>query len=450
MKMLLAQTLRKESEMASDPTPLRKKRHHGEPCWFTQWYDDGKKRRDKWFGKVSEVSEREARAQFNIWCGKWRSEDRVKNPKATQFTYTCTDLATDYLAHARRTFIKHGKMTSHVWEVAYAMQAIMDTFGKLPASDVEAPDLAALRDAMIYGRAGDDAAARSVRTVNGRLTAIKQAYAWARQKGLVTREALTDVMVVQPLVVGRCEATGPGEIAPVSADVVAATKAKCASPVAAMIELSWLTGMRPGEVILMRPVDIEVTEDVWLYYPSVHKMEHKDKQRIVALGPKAQDILRGFIDRPADAYLFSPAEAQAERSARRRATRKTQPFKSWYKAPAKDATKRLGDVYTESAYRKAIHHACRLAWPFPGRLPAKKLTALTPALQAKYAAERKAWEDAHRWQPNQLRHAAATRMNTQFGLEDVSVNLGHSDLRTTRIYALPDVSKAVEIARKVG
>lgn len=451
--MMLAQTLKQEPAMASVPTPLRPKPHHGEPCWFTQWYDDAGKRRDKWFGKVADVGEREAKARFALWLAKWRTEGRVQNPQATKYTYSCKDLAADYLAHARRIFVKHGRLTSHVWEVAYGMQALVDTFGDRPASDVEASDLAGLRDAMIRGRAGDPAAVRSIRTVNGRLTVIKQAYAWAREKGLVTREAMADVLIVGRLVAGRCDAAGPVEVPPVGADVVAATKARCPSAVAAMVELQWLTGMRPGEVCIMRRVDIEVGEGrdaVWLYYPSEHKLEHKGKQRIVPLGPLAQAVLRPFMDRPADAPLFSPAEADAERRAARLARRKPQPFPSWYKTPKAGHAKRMGVVYGEAAYRKAIHHACRLAWPFPGHLSAKRLAALSPAGQAEYAAKRKAWEDAHRWQPNQLRHAAATRMNTQFGLEDVSVNLGHSDLRTTRIYALPDVGKAVEIARKVG
>ncbi len=38
-----------------------------------------------------------------------------------------------------------------------------------------------------------------------------------------------------------------------------------APQVAAMIRLQQLTGMRPGEVVLMRPVDIDRNGNVWIY-----------------------------------------------------------------------------------------------------------------------------------------------------------------------------------------
>ena len=55
----------------------------------------------------------------------------------------------------------------------------------------------------------------------------------------------------------------------------------------AMIELQGLTGMRPGEVVLMRTSDLEMTGDVWTYTPHRHKTEHHGKKREVLLGPRA-------------------------------------------------------------------------------------------------------------------------------------------------------------------
>lgn len=60
-----------------------------------------------------------------------------------------------------------------------------------------------------------------------------------------------------------------------------------------MIDLQWLTGMRPGEATIMRACDIDMTGgDVWLYTPHEHKMEHKGKLRVIPLGPQAQAVLR--------------------------------------------------------------------------------------------------------------------------------------------------------------
>lgn len=82
--------------------------------------------------------------------------------------------------------------------------------------------------------------------------------------------------------------------------------------------------------------------------------------------------------------------------------------------------KRKGaDEYSTRSYRDAIHRAC---------------------LRAKI----------DRWNPNQLRHAAATEIRKRFGLEAAQVTLGHSNANVTQIYAERDLSKAAEIMRQVG
>jgi integrase len=86
-----------------------------------------------------------------------------------------------------------------------------------------------------------------------------------------------------------------------------------------------------------------------------------------------------------------------------------------------------GSCYTESSYRKAIHHACRKAGIEP-------------------------------WNPNQLRHTHGTEVRRVFGiaaLEDAGLEaaretLGHTDSRTSEIYAKESLERAMLIARRVG
>ncbi len=54
------------------------------------------------------------------------------------------------------------------------------------------------------------------------------------------------------------------------------------------------------------------------------------------------------------------------------------------------------------------------------------------------------------WSPNQLRHAKATELRREFGIEAAQVTLGHSSPRTTEIYAERDLKAARDIARKTG
>ena len=83
-----------------------------------------------------------------------------------------------------------------------------------------------------------------------------------------------------------------------------------------MIDVQLLTGMRPGEVVLMRTCDIDRSADVWVYRPEHHKTLHHGHDRAIYIGPKCQELLTPLLkkDEP-EAYLFSPADAERERLA---------------------------------------------------------------------------------------------------------------------------------------
>jgi integrase len=158
--------------------------------------------------------------------------------------------------------------------------------------------------------------------------------------------------------------------------------------VADMVRLQRLAGMRPEEVCMIRPADIDRSGDVWSYVPKTHKMEHKDRQRIIFLGPQAQAILTPYLLRAEDQVCFVPKRKGA-------------------------------DEYSTRSYRDAIHRACDRA-------------------------------KIDHWSPNQLRHAAATEIRKRYGLEGAQVALGHSNANVTQIYAERDTAKAIEIMREVG
>jgi hypothetical protein len=103
--------------------------------------------------------------------------------------------------------------------------------------------------------------------------------------------------------------------------------------------------------------------------------------------------------------------------------------------PKKNAKRSPGDCYSTNSYRRAIHRACELAFPAPDDLPEERLQE---------------WRKQHQWSPNQLRHAAATLIRHQFGLEGAQLILGHARADITQLYAQRDTSRAVEIMRQVG
>jgi integrase len=68
-------------------------------------------------------------------------------------------------------------------------------------------------------------------------------------------------------------------VKPVLEEIIHRTIPFMLKPVQAMVLLQLYTGMRPGEVVLMRPCDIDQSQDVWVYMPERHKNEWRDQRR---------------------------------------------------------------------------------------------------------------------------------------------------------------------------
>lgn len=206
---------------------------------------------------------------------------------------------------------------------------------------------------------------------------------------------------------------------------------------AAMIELQLITGMRSGELVIMRTADIDRGGPVWVYTPTRHKTQHHGHERIVYLGRRAQAILTLFLKLDPIAYLFSPAEVAHERR-EAAATRRMTPLNCGNRAGTnrKGQPKRApGASYTDATYARAVARACDKAFP-----PACDLAA----------QELKAWQKAHRFHPHQLRHAAATQFRRDYKLETARALLGQKSMDAAEIYAEMDMDKAREAMRAIG
>jgi integrase len=231
-------------------------------------------------------------------------------------------------------------------------------------------------------------------------------------------------------------------------------------PVRALVRLQLLTGARAGELLGMRACDIEMNprSGVWIYRPEQHKNAFREHERTIYLGPRAQRILRRFlVGRPTTAFLFSPAEADAERRARLHNARRT-PLNQGNRPGSNRRTAPLrspGDCYTTASYRRAIWYACDRAFPPPAPL-AKVSKETIKQWEVRLKGHRQwdallDWRREHRWHPHQLRHTAATTLRRQFGLEAAQLTLGHSSATVTdAVYAERDHAKVIEIMNRVG
>jgi integrase len=279
--------------------------------------------------------------------------------------------------------------------------------------------------------------------VNQRIGRIRRLFKWALENEMLPPSVLLGLQSVRGLQRGRSKARETEPVRPVSPALVEDTLPFMNRQVAAMVRVQMLTGMRPGEVCIMRGCDLDMTGSVWLYRPGsdqgevgTHKTAHHGHQRVVAIGPKAQGIIRPFLRLDTRAFLFSPKEAAAERNARRRQERKTPMTPSQAKRKAKLRPERApGQHYTTSSYAHAIAHACDKA----DTAAHEKDKSIPPEQRV-----------IPHWHPHQLRHTAATAIRREYGLDVARVVLGHRSPQITELYAELDVNRAAEVMEKLG
>ena len=145
---------------------------------------------------------------------------------------------------------------------------------------------------------------------NKRIGRIKRVFKWAVAEELIESSVYHGLQALTGLRFGRTEARETEPIKPVADKDVDAILPFLAPRICAMLKLQRLTGMRPCEVVLMRGCDIDRSDDVWVYEPLIHKNRWRGHRRLIALGPRAQNLLLSFLDRDAEAFLFSPREAE--------------------------------------------------------------------------------------------------------------------------------------------
>lgn len=389
------------------PTTSLKLRRGGDGYYRTSWVDDSGQRHSRSFGKKRD----DAWARFREFTFQWNRSPRIRNPDAFHeptireaFGLLPGDPAAEteeerlhgsgFRRHARTHYRRRdGTQTGEATNFEEAMGPVLELFGHLRPSGFAPPELEQVQQLMI-------ALDISLGVINARTRRIRQVWRWFVAKGICEVDVLNTLKAMLPLSPGRCDARVTDKVEAVPDALVDAVLEHVPPTLAAMIRLQWLTGMRPGEVTIMRPVDIDTTGPTWIYTPFRHKNEHRRMKRKIPLGARAKAIVEPFLaGRALDGYLFTPAGAMAERGLA--------------------AGSRLGERYNTQAYGFAIAKVCR----------EKGI--------------------AH-WSPNQLRHNLASRVRREYGLEDEQAMLGHGKTNTADIYDHTLLERAIRVAEKVG
>jgi integrase len=295
--------------------------------------------------------------------------------------------------------------TGETDNIKLAMPQVIDLFGDALAERFGPKALKAVQQEMI----DEDLC---INVINQRVRKIRHVFKWLAGEELIPASTWHGLQAVEALKPGRTAARSTAPVQAVPDEYVEAVRKHAPSTMDAMIQVQYLTGMRPGEVCSMRPIDIEMTGKVWIYRPPQHKSKHHDRKREIPIGPKAQEVIKPFLQRDVTAFLFSPREALRQRY-EERPTHRHQPV-----VPPK-TERRVGDRYRAKAHAKCIERICK-----ENGIP--------------------------HWSPNQLRHNAGTRLRKAFGLDVAQIVLGHSRADVTEIYAEADLQRAVAAMEKVG
>jgi integrase len=196
-----------------------------------------------------------------------------------------------------------------------------------------------------------------------------------------------------------------------------------------MVRLQFLTGMRADEVMVMRGADLTASGPIREFRPADHKGSWRGRDRLIFIGPRAREVLRGFLKPDPAAYLFDPMGAAARKGRRTRSER------------AKLKQSRPGEArnprYDRRTFRQAIVRACDRAFPHP-------TIKMSPGIRLEPSARAELVElpRAQHSSPLRLRHTAATEIRARYGLETAQVVLGHAKADTTEIYAERDHARA--------
>lgn len=343
-----------------------------------------------------------------VYLGKWNSPEaaeayakfvdsllkgEVQGPELR--VVTVADLAAAFFDARANYYTVHGQQTRQLARFKTALEFPIRLYGNLPVDEFGPLKLQTVRQQMIEtGRF-----ARNY--LNTLVNCIRHVFKFGVERELVKPETLHALKSVAAIKRGRSTLREAEPVHPVDVDIFEKTVACLPPTVAAMAQLQRFTGMRPGEVCIMRACDVDTSSDPWVYTLPHDKTDYRreiDDKRSIPLGKRAQAVLEPFLSR--DGYIFSPLEAERERD------------------NCTDCRK-FNLHYTANSYRRAIWYACKQA-------------------------------GVEQWSPNQLRHLYATEIRSKYGLEAAQIMLGHSTAYVTQIYAERDKEKAVEIAKIEG
>lgn len=162
-------------------------------------------------------------------------------------------------------------------EYKAVIKILVRLYGLTPADEFGAVALKVVRAEMV-------AAGWKRRTCNQRVHNLRRIFKWGVEQQLVGPEGLAAMRAVDPLKKGRTTAPESKPVEPFGVDVEACVRYMTPTP-AAMVRVQMFTGMRAGELVILRTRDVDTSDPTcWVYRPESHKTAHLGEAREIPLG----------------------------------------------------------------------------------------------------------------------------------------------------------------------
>lgn len=285
----------------------------------------------------------EAWEKYHRLVAEWMASHHDPPPDrvAPNAPLTIVELIAHYWRFVQAFYIKDGKPTSEVDTIKQALRFLRRLYGSTPACEFSPKKLKAVREAMtthkvirrqkvrdpetgrviVDPKTGEALWEQKVvrsglarRYINQQISRIKRCFGWAVEEEFVGVEVHAALLRVKGLRRGKSAAREKPRIRPVLGAPIDAVLPVVPPIIEKMIRLQLLCGGRPQDIVGMCAQDIDRSGPVWEYRPRRYKTEHHndgadtDLERVIYLGPIAQNILEPFLREQAVGYLFTPFE----------------------------------------------------------------------------------------------------------------------------------------------
>ena len=191
-----------------------------------------------------------SKVEYDRVIAEWLAAGRPSYSVVLLGEITIAEVMAAYMRHVKKRYVKNGESTSEQHGIRSALRPLKHLYSKQLVVEFGPMSLKAVRQKMI-----DTGMSRG--TINQNVGRIKRMFRWAASEELIPADVCQSLSTVTGLRKDESQARETSPILPVDDETVEQTLPHLPEIVADMVRLQRLTGMRPGEVCILRPCDID-------------------------------------------------------------------------------------------------------------------------------------------------------------------------------------------------